>query len=310
MITTDKKFIPVMLTPFDEKGAIDKDALARLTEYYIQSGAKGLFANCLSSEMYELTPDERVMATRLITQTVNGRVPVVATGIFERDAAANVEFIKRIHDTGVDSVILTTSLLADEEQPDSVLEAAFDEILNRTEGINFGFYECPLPYKRIVSPALLGRLLQWGRVTYFKDTSLNLEQVTEKIAVGEGYQFGLYDAYMVNAVASLRAGAAGLSCIQGNYFPELVAWLCENYNKPRLAPQVLRAQQFFTDNMDIMHDYYPTSAKEMLELRGFAINTFSRKGTPRPSPEDAQKFAQLYRAYREIEEELLLNTVL
>ncbi len=34
--------------------------------------------------------------------------------------------------------------------------------------------------------------------------------------------FGLYDAYMVHAIESLKAGSAGLSCIQGNFFPELI----------------------------------------------------------------------------------------
>jgi 4-hydroxy-tetrahydrodipicolinate synthase len=59
MTTSQKGFIPVMLTPFKNNGAIDYDALTKLTEFYLEAGAAGLFANCLSSEMYELEPDER-----------------------------------------------------------------------------------------------------------------------------------------------------------------------------------------------------------------------------------------------------------
>lgn len=45
-----KEFIPVMLTPFKNNGEIDYEALTRLIHFYIDAGASGLFANCLSSE--------------------------------------------------------------------------------------------------------------------------------------------------------------------------------------------------------------------------------------------------------------------
>ncbi|RZJ89994.1 MAG: dihydrodipicolinate synthase family protein, partial [Chryseobacterium sp.] len=57
-----KGFIPVMLTPFLSNGNIDYPALTQLTEIYLQAGASGLFANCLSSEMFELSDEERIQA--------------------------------------------------------------------------------------------------------------------------------------------------------------------------------------------------------------------------------------------------------
>ena len=86
----------------------------------------------------------------------------------------------------------------------------------------------------------------------------------------------MYDAYMVNAVSSLKAGAMGLSCIQGNYFPELVVWLCQHYNNPAEADNVARVQQFFVDTMDVIHHTYPISAKYVLQQRGFDITLTTR----------------------------------
>ncbi|HLR37329.1 MAG TPA: hypothetical protein VK084_04730, partial [Chitinophagaceae bacterium] len=77
-----------------------------------------------------------------------------------------------------------------------------------------------------------------------------------------------------NAVASLKAGAAGLSCIQGNYFPELIVWLCNHYDDKDSAVKV---QDFFLRNMHVMHFVYPVVAKFFLQHRGFEINTFSRR---------------------------------
>jgi 4-hydroxy-tetrahydrodipicolinate synthase len=134
-----------------------------------------------------------------------------------------------------------------------------------------------VPYKRLISPEQLGRIVATGRVTYHKDTCLDINQIKEKIAATKGHEFGLYDAYMAHAVASLKAGASGLSCIQGNFFPELIVWLCENYNNQLLKKEVDTVQQFFIDNMDVMHNVYPTISKYYLQKRGLNISTFTRR---------------------------------
>ncbi|MNY00428.1 hypothetical protein D3C86_1329200 [compost metagenome] len=82
---------------------------------------------------------------------------------------------------------------------------------------------------------------------------------------------------MVHAVDSLKAGSAGLSCIQGNYFPELIVWLCEHYNDRGLEAEVNRVQQFLIDNMDVMHNVYPIVSKYFLQKRGVNISTFTRR---------------------------------
>src|SRR5690606_14703733 len=107
---------------------------------------------------------------------------------------------------------------------------------------------------------------------------LDIEQVRAKLAATRTVDgFGLYDAYMVHAVESLKAGSAGLSCIQGNYYPELIVWLCNHYDDPGAAGQVEQIQQFFIQHMDVMHEVYPIVAKYFLQKRGLPISTFTRK---------------------------------
>ena len=92
MENSSKGFIPVMLTPFLSDGNIDYPALTRLTELYLRAGASGLFANCLSSEMFELTNQERIQVIKHVINVVGNEVPVVATGTFggEIDGSENV----------------------------------------------------------------------------------------------------------------------------------------------------------------------------------------------------------------------------
>lgn len=297
MDNSPKGFIPVMLTPFSSNGNIDYAALTQLTEIYLQAGAAGLFANCLSSEMFELTDVERIQAIKHVINVVAGEVPVIATGTFGGEISKQADFVKRVNDTGVQAVIAITSLLANEKEGDDIFDANVFDLLNQTDQVPIGFYECPVPYKRVLKPAQLQQFVATGRVIYHKDTSLDLAQVKEKIALTNGHTFGLYDAYMVHAVESLKAGSAGLSCIQGNYFPELIVWLCDHYNDTNLSAEVAIVQQFLIDNMDVMHNVYPIVSKYFLQKRGLKISTFTRRDVGDFTPIVVKEVEKLFNDY-------------
>jgi len=273
-----KGFIPVMLTPFKQNGNIDYDILTQLTEIYLEAGAAGLFANCLSSEMFELTNSERLQLIKHVVKISNGAVPVVATGTFAGPIDKQAEFIKRVRDTGAGAVILITGILANEQESAKVFNERVFDLFDQTEDIPLGFYECPVPYKRLLSADQLAQFVATGRVVYHKDTCLDINMIKDKLKAGSiNPSFGLYDAYMGHAVASLKAGSAGLSCIQGNFFPELIVWLCDNYDNNLLREEVNRVQQFLIDNMDVMHNAYPVVAKYWLTKRGLNISTTTRR---------------------------------
>lgn len=297
----EKSFVPVMLTPFQEGGAIDFEALEELIDFYLEAGARGLFANCLSSEMYDLSEQERLDLVRFVVEKVAGRVPVVATGTFPGELSEQAAFCKAMYATGVESVIVITGLLAEEEEGEEVFRARVRQLMETTEGVPLGFYECPVPYKRLLAPEFLGELAKTGRVYYHKDTCLDLEEIKAKLSAAEGvFQFKLYDAYMAHAVASLRAGSTGLSCIQGNYFPELVVWLCQNYQKD--TPELGAAQAFFVQHMDVMHATYPASAKYILQKRGLSLTRFCRNGS-QISP-NTEALDALYQSYKDLRSQL------
>lgn len=305
---TTKKFVPVMLTPFQDGNAIDYKILEDLIKFYLEAGAGGLFANCLSSEMYHLSKEEMLASVSFIVQKVNGRVPVVATGTFPDTLENQAAFVKEMYRTGIDSVIVITGLLAGETDADDVLEANINQLLALTDDIPLGFYECPVPYKRILRPDFLGELVKTGRIKYHKDTSLNIDNVRAKIAKSkEAEDFALYDAYMVHAVESMKAGSAGLSCIQGNYFPELIVWLCDHYDDD--SEEVDKVQQFFAQNMGVMHDTYPASAKYILEKRGLGISQTCRNGSALRNTTDYDHLDTLFHQFKELAQEINLNVI-
>src|SRR4051812_43653256 len=132
MLNDTKKFVPVMITPFNLKAKVDLGAVSSLVEFYLAAGVKGFFANCLSSEMFSISEDERLELTRHVVEKVKGRVPVVATGSFGLTIEDKAEFTRQIYDTGVDAVIMITGHFAKVEDDDEVLLRNFEKMFSLT----------------------------------------------------------------------------------------------------------------------------------------------------------------------------------
>jgi len=270
------RFVPVMITPYHEDRSIDFDHLSRLVEFYLAAGAKGLFANCLSSEMYNLSPEERLALAGHVVKQVKGRVPVVACGSFGDTLEQKAEFTKKMHGQGVQAIILITGHFAAEKESDELLVENFRKFFKLTGNIPLGTYECPSPYKRLLTPAVLKSLIAENRLIYHKDTSLDFDLVKAKLAVTKGSKLEFFDAHAPNAMNSLRAGAAGMSAIAGNCYPDIFVWMCANANDPSKKDKVEWLQQEMTRMDDIVSHHYSRSARYFLQKRGLTIRELTR----------------------------------
>jgi 4-hydroxy-tetrahydrodipicolinate synthase len=295
MNTADKKFVPVMITPFNLKAKVDLDVVSALIDFYLEAGVKGFFANCLSSEMFSISEDERLELTRHVVQYVNGRVPVVATGSFGLTLEDKAEFTKQIYDTGIDAVIMITGHFARVEEDDEVLLRNFDNMLKLTGTIPLGLYECPAPYKRILTPRVFKTLLDSNRFIYHKDTSIDPAQVKAKLELAkENKRMEFYDAHTPNALSSLRGGATGMSSISGNFYPEVMAWICDNALNEEKKNEVEWLQSELTTVDPLIHQAYPMSAKYFLQKRGLPIRPISRAHVLQLTPEQKKALDELY----------------
>lgn len=281
MDNNDKKFVPVMITPFNTSLKIDFDALSKLIDFYIDSGAKGFFANCASSEMYNLDNEERLALTKHVVKRVNGAFPIVATGSFGATNEERAEFTKKMYDTGVNAVILITSHFANKDENDQVLISNLENFFALTGKIPLGTYECPSPYKRIITPEVLRFLLSTNRLTYHKDTTIDQEKIKVKLEMCRNSKLEFYDAHTPNAMYSLQLGAKGMSPIAGNFYPEVFAWMCANANNPSRQEDVKWIQSELTRADAIIGQGYNISSKYFLKKRGVPIEPLSRsKNTP------------------------------
>lgn len=173
---------PVMLTPFTEENQVDYAALKELVEWYIKNGVDGLFAVCQSSEMFKLTLEERVTAAAKVKEYAAGRVPVIASGHISDSVEDQIEELNKVAATGVDAVILITNRMAKEEESDDVWIKNTQYLLEHLpEKVHLGLYECPFPYKRVMTPKVTKWCASTGRFYFLKDTWLRCRPDPGKI---------------------------------------------------------------------------------------------------------------------------------
>ena len=298
MGSNEKKFVPVMITPFNLKAKVDLDAVSKLIDFYLAAGVKGFFANCLSSEMFSISEDERIALTRHVVDYVNGLVPVVATGSFGLTIKDKAKFTKKIYDTGINAAIMITGHFANVGDDDKTLLNNFEKMFSLTQGIPLGMYECPAPYKRIVSADVFEKLLASDRLVYHKDTSIELEQVKAKLEIAKKYKkLEFYDAHTPNAMYSLQMGAKGMSSISGNFYPEILVWMCSNATNPAKQEDVEWLQSELSRVDPLIHVAYPLSAKYFLQKRGLPVRTISRAHALELTPQQKETLDGIHESF-------------
>ena len=294
---------PVMLTPFLENNEIDYPGLEKLTEFYINTGAQGLFSNCLSSEMFQLTNEERLKVISTVVKTAKSKAKVVASGTFSTDIKICAEFIKQVYDLGVDAVIVLSNQIADIDEGEDVFKKRIDLLLKLTGNIPLGMYECPYPYKRLISVDLMKWLAKTDRFIYHKDTSCDLESIRNKLKVIKETRYAFYNANTVTALSSMVSGAAGISPIGANLYPELYSFLIGEFQQKGESKQLIQLNAQL-DLMDAIVDQcYPFSAKLFLQARGFPISTTCRIQHGKMKSENYLKLDALMKIFLQTAEE-------
>lgn len=266
---------PTMITPFREDGTLDLEAIKPLVDWYLSGGVAGLFAVCQSSEMFFLQPWEREALAREVVKAVAGRCPIIASGHVADDPEQQREEILAMADTGVDAVVLVSNRMATGDEPESAWRNRTEQLLSKVPAdIPLGMYECPYPYRRLISLDSLRWMAETGRFYFLKDTSCLLDILQSRASALAGTPLALYNANSATLLESLRWGYAGFSGVMANFHPELYVRLQREYASD--SPAVRRLQDFLGFASIAECQYYPVNAKYHLRLCGVPIGMTSR----------------------------------
>ena len=232
--------VPVMITPYRESGEIDYAGLERLIEWYLANGSDALFAVCQSSEMQFLSVDERRELGKFVVKQAAGRVPVVVSGHISDDPFSQLKELTAAADTGADGIVLVTNHLDPKNRGSEPFLGNLKWLLERLpKDIPLGLYECPAPYRRMLSDDELRFCVDSERFVLLKDVSCDLETVKRRVAMTAGTPFAILNANAAIAWDAMQAGSRGFNGVFTNFHPDLYKWLyTQGSQHPALAQEV------------------------------------------------------------------------
>lgn len=265
---------PTMITPYTTDNKIDYNAVEQLLAWYAERGVDGIFAICQSSEIFFLSFEERLELLKFIMAHKPANTAIVASGHVADDLDRQIYEAKAFADTGIDAYVFISNRFASPDESDDVLLKNMERAADALPEISLGVYECPHPYKRLLTPYILQKMAQTGKYQFLKDTCCDLTQLKQKLDAVKGTDLKIFNANSATLLDSLKLGCAGFSGVMANFHPEIYAKLYKIYKDDPAKAEIL--QDFIGFFSVAECQCYPVNAKYYLSLEGLDINPDSR----------------------------------
>lgn len=285
-----------MVTPFKKNEDIDIDACKSNVDYYIENRIHGIVVAGSTGEFASLSPDEHRRMISLVTDQVNGRVPIVA-GTSCCSTRNTIEMSKYAEDVGVDAVLVVPPFytpLADEEA------YTHYAMLSRELNIPIMLYNNPFTSKFDMKPELVQRLSKLSNITHIKESSGDISRIW-RIRQLTNESITVFCGADNLALESFAMGAKGWVSVAANILPEECAELFELVS---LKNDFEKAKILYNKLLPLCNLLESTGKFVGLSKTGLGLlglgNGMPRKPLSPPSRKDTAKLTAILRTFQKL----------
>ena len=257
-----------LVTPFDEEGNVDFEALARLVDYQLENGTDFLCVLGTTAETPTLSKEEKDQVKRCVIERVNGRVPILL-GVGSNSTQTVVEAVKNEDMTGVDALLVVVPYYNKPSQ-----EGIYQHYKAVAEATTLPIVLYNVPGRtgvNMTAETTLRLAHDFENIVAIKEASGNITQMDEILKnKPEGFDLISGDDGITYPLVSL--GAVGVISVLGNAFPG------EFGKMTRLAmegdyAQALTIHHQFTEMYRLLFvDGNPAGVKALLSMMGMMKN--------------------------------------
>ena len=258
-----------LITPFNNDGSIDYEALSRLIDYQLDNGTNYIVALGTTAETPTLTKEEKKEVSRFIVNKVDGRVPVVL-GIGGNNTSALVEELQTTDFSGISAILSVTPYYNKPTQ-----EGLYQhyKALSEASPLPLILYNVPgRTGVNMTSEITLRIARDCSKVIAVKEASGNLDQIEEVIkGAPEGSSVISGDDAVTSAVIDL--GGIGVISVFGNAFPKEMAWLVDSALKGDSLNARNKMEEDFNELFHLIFvEGNPAGVKSILSQKGIIVN--------------------------------------
>lgn len=258
--------VTAAITPFDQKGNLDREAVKTFCDFQIAKGCHGLFAVGSTGEFPLMTIEERKQTAEVYVEAVDYRVPfAVHVGSTRIEEA--VELTRHASELKVDGVMAVPPYYYPFD--DECLFEYFTTLAKVDPELPFYVYNFPASAKNDVTPKLIKRLHEaCPNIVGVKDTSQDYLRFVDYIDIlGKDFYNLMGSDAMV--LAALVMGGKGAVSATAASFPELMVEIYNSYQAGNLVQS--QKLQLLASRLRIVFNKPPFLAprKLALQMRGF-----------------------------------------
>lgn len=213
--------ITAIVTPFDDAGNVDFNALEKLVHWQIEQGTQGLIPCGSTGESITLNDEERNAVIERVIKVARKRVPIIA-GTGSSATWATVEATKRAEKLGADAVLVVTPAYNKPQQEG--LYRHYAEVAKCTT-LPVVLYNVPGRAAVNLLPETCARLnADFRNIVAYKDAAANLEQTAQVLRQSRLTVLSGDDGLTFPMMAM---GATGVISVASNVVPRAIRDLCD-----------------------------------------------------------------------------------
>jgi 4-hydroxy-tetrahydrodipicolinate synthase len=265
-----------LITPFDEKGALDFDGFKRLVDFQAANGTSGLLLMGSTGEPTSLTHEERRTIIREMVSYCRGKIPVFM-GVTCGSTAATIELARLVEERGGDGIMVVVPPYIAPPQT-----AVYEYLKNVCQSVKIAVAVYNNPARVIVNmdPLTILRLLdECPNLVADKEAVASVAQLATVMGGSRGrLRLLCCDApnYAL-VIPTLGMGGHGTANVTGNAAPREMAELSKPW---QTWDDVVKGRELYFRYLPLMEAAYsatnPVAIKAMVKLMGLP------SGDPRP----------------------------
>ncbi|ACS84877.1 MULTISPECIES: 4-hydroxy-tetrahydrodipicolinate synthase [Musicola] len=214
--------IVALVTPMDDKGAVDRASLKKLIDYHVASGTAAIVSVGTTGESATLGHDEHGEVVMMTLELSDGRIPVIA-GTGANSTAEAISLTQRFNDTGVAGCLTVTPYYNKPTQEGLYLH--FKAIAEHTDLPQI-LYNVPARTGCDMLPETVARLSEVKNIVAIKEATGNLSRVSQiQELVRE--DFILLSGDDASGLDFMQLGGKGVISVTANIAAREMAAMCE-----------------------------------------------------------------------------------
>lgn len=277
-----KGVIPAILTPFDEDYEIDERAFEELCDYLIDKKVDGLFVAGTTGEGPLLSLEERARLFKIAVRVSKGRVPIIAH-VGSISFRETVTLIKSAVEAKIDAIAIVSPYYY--RLDEKAIEEYYLRLLDKTDGLPVFLYNIPGLTNNSITPDLVQKLFNQGKINGVKDSSGNITVIKSFIDISPEFQVvsGTDELFLL----ALTLGAVGAVSSTSNVFPEIFNNIYNAFINKNLDLAVENQRKLNELCKVFQYGRFISSYKYALSLRG--VNISSRVRSPQRELTEEEK---------------------